>query len=101
MHTTTSDNGKEFAEHEAIARALKAGFYFAHPFAAWISHRKIARMLAGLAGPLMILVTLYLFWTDNWSTYMFYLGVFLMLIVAIWDLVAPASGICNIPHSNR
>lgn len=35
VHTITSDNGKEFAEHETIARQLKAGFYFAHPYASW------------------------------------------------------------------
>ena len=35
VHTLTSDNGKEFAAHEAIAKALEAGFYFAHPYHAW------------------------------------------------------------------
>lgn len=35
VHTLTSDNGKEFAEHEYIANALKAQFYFAHPYASW------------------------------------------------------------------
>jgi len=35
VHTITSDNGKEFAEHEAIARQLNTGFYFAHPYASW------------------------------------------------------------------
>jgi transposase, IS30 family len=35
VHTITADNGKEFAEHEAIANALSARFYFAHPYAAW------------------------------------------------------------------
>ena len=35
VHTITSDNGKEFAWHEAIATKLKAGFYFAHPYASW------------------------------------------------------------------
>lgn len=35
VHTITSDNGKEFAEHEAIAEQLNAGFYFAHPYASW------------------------------------------------------------------
>lgn len=35
VHTMTSDNGKEFAQHEAIANALKADFYFAHPYASW------------------------------------------------------------------
>jgi len=35
LHTLTSDNGKEFAYHEAIAQALKAQFFFAHPYASW------------------------------------------------------------------
>ena len=34
-HTITSDNGREFANHQAIASKLRAAFYFAHPFAAW------------------------------------------------------------------
>jgi IS30 family transposase len=35
VHTLTSDNGKEFAESEEIAKELKADFFFAHPYAAW------------------------------------------------------------------
>ena len=35
VHTLTADNGKEFADHERIARSLQAGFFFAHPYAAW------------------------------------------------------------------
>lgn len=35
VKTITSDNGREFANHESVARELKARFYFAHPFAAW------------------------------------------------------------------
>jgi len=35
LYTLTSDNGKEFAEHEEIAKELKADFFFAHPYAAW------------------------------------------------------------------
>jgi IS30 family transposase len=34
-HTVTFDNGKEFAEHEAIAAALTADIYFAHPYHSW------------------------------------------------------------------
>lgn len=34
-HTITADNGKEFAEHERIARHLGIDFFFAHPYAAW------------------------------------------------------------------
>lgn len=32
VHTITSDNGKEFANHEAIAKNLDTDFYFAHPY---------------------------------------------------------------------
>ncbi len=35
IHTITSDNGKEFAGHEQIAKQLQADFYFAHPYASW------------------------------------------------------------------
>jgi transposase, IS30 family len=35
LHTLTSDNGKEFAESEEIAKELKIDFFFAHPYAAW------------------------------------------------------------------
>ena len=35
VKTLTSDNGKEFAAHEAIALELAADFYFAHPYASW------------------------------------------------------------------
>ena len=35
VYTITSDNGREFANHQSVALKLKATFYFAHPFAAW------------------------------------------------------------------
>ena len=35
VHTLTSDNGREFSEHEKIARRLKASFYFCHPYSSW------------------------------------------------------------------
>jgi len=34
-HTLTSDNGKEFALHQIIAKLIKADYFFAHPYAAW------------------------------------------------------------------
>ena len=33
--TLTFDNGKEFAEHEFMARCLQAEVYFAHPYRSW------------------------------------------------------------------
>jgi IS30 family transposase len=35
VHTLTADNGREFAWHQQIAKALNARFYFAHPFSSW------------------------------------------------------------------
>jgi IS30 family transposase len=35
VHTITGDNGKEFADHVQIAKALQAAFFFAHPYSAW------------------------------------------------------------------
>jgi len=35
VHTITSDNGKEFANHESIAEKLNCDFYFAHPYSSW------------------------------------------------------------------
>lgn len=34
-HTATFDNGKEFAEHEALAKRLGLSVFFAHPYASW------------------------------------------------------------------
>lgn len=35
VHSITSDNGSEFAEHEFIANKLDLNFYFAHPYSSW------------------------------------------------------------------
>lgn len=35
VHTITADNGSEFVEHKAIAQALDADIYFAHPYSSW------------------------------------------------------------------
>ncbi len=35
VFTITAYNGKEFASHEDIAKALGAKFYFAHPYRSW------------------------------------------------------------------
>ena len=67
--------------------------------AAWVSHRNYIRLSWGFLGPLMVLATLYLFWTDNWSTYMFYTGLVLMLAVSIWDIISPPIKTCAIPEA--
>ena len=35
VHTITADNGREFAGHREIAKALEANVYFAHPYSSW------------------------------------------------------------------
>jgi IS30 family transposase len=35
VHTLTTDNGKEFAQHERIAQSIDTQFYFAHPYCSW------------------------------------------------------------------
>jgi IS30 family transposase len=35
VHSITSDNGKEFAEHKKISNKLNADFFFAHPYSSW------------------------------------------------------------------
>ncbi len=67
--------------------------------AAWVSHRNYIRLSWGFLGPLMVLATLYLFWTDNWSTYMFYTGLVLKLAVSIWDIILPPAKICALPEA--
>ena len=34
-HTITADNGREFVQHERIARDLQAQVFFAHPYSSW------------------------------------------------------------------
>ncbi|TCK18344.1 mercuric ion transport protein [Thiogranum longum] len=72
----------------------------------FFSHRIWYRLLAGITGPSMVLATLYLFWTANWSTYMFYAGLAVMLLVSVWDIVSPPRKVCasctipakDVPH---
>jgi len=35
VHTLTTDNGREFAQHERIAASLGSKHFFAHPYASW------------------------------------------------------------------
>ena len=35
LHTITSDNGKEFSEHQYISEKLGIEFYFAEPYSSW------------------------------------------------------------------
>lgn len=60
-----------------------------------IKFKSRLRSVLGMAGPAMVLATLYIFWTDNWSTYMFYFGLILILCVSVWNLIAPPEKACQ------
>lgn len=61
---------------------------------AFFSHKVWYRTLFGIAGPTMVLLTMYPLWTYNWSTYLLYAGLALMLVVALWDIFSPAKKVC-------
>ena len=62
---------------------------------AWYSHRNHLRGFLSLVGPIMVLATLFLFWTNSWSTYMFYFALAIMFLVSIWDLVSSPYKTCK------
>jgi IS30 family transposase len=35
VHTITTDNGLEFAQHQHISKKLKCDYYFCHPYSSW------------------------------------------------------------------
>ncbi len=35
VHTITTDNGLEFAQHQSIAKKLRCDYYFCHPYSSW------------------------------------------------------------------
>ena len=74
---------------------LFAGIALLANLLSFASHRVWHRLLAGVAGPSMVLATLYLFWSEAWSTYLFYAGLGLMLVVSIWDIVSPPGKACT------
>ena len=57
-------------------------------------HKKWLRGLLGIAGPIMVLLTMYPLWTYNWSTYLLYSGIVLMLFISVWNLFWPENITC-------
>ena len=64
----------------------------------WYQHQVHWRGLLALLGPIAILATLYPLWKYNWSTYLFYAALILMLAVSVADLIRPAKRACPIPE---
>ena len=62
---------------------------------AYFLHRIIYRAVAGVAGPTMVLLTMFPLWAYDWSTYLLYAGIALMLFVSIWDIFSPPRKHCS------
>lgn len=60
----------------------------------WYQHRNHFRGLISVFSPVLILFVLYVFWMFSWSRQLFYIVLFLMPLVAIFDLVKPAATRC-------
>jgi len=61
----------------------------------WFSHRQWHRSLLGMAGPILLLLSLYPWFQYAWSTWVTYGALILMVAVAIWDMVSPANRHCG------
>ena len=75
-----------------------AGIALLANMASWFKHRIWYRGLLGISGPCMVLATLFLFWSDNWSTQLFYIGIALMIIMSLWDIMGPAGKQCKVKN---
>jgi mercuric ion transport protein len=61
----------------------------------YFTHKIWYRAALGISGPTMVLLTMFPLWAYNWSTYLLYAGIALMLIVSIWDIFSPAHKVCS------
>ena len=66
---------------------------------AWYRHRRFARGFLSVLGPLAVLSALLLFWSYDWSIYLFYAGIALMLVMSVLDLLRPAR-VVQCPNPN-
>ncbi len=66
---------------------------------AFFSHKIWYRTLAGISGPIMVLLTMGPLWIYNWSTNLLYAGIAMMIIVSIWDIVSPPRKVCSLCDS--
>ena len=56
---------------------------------AWYRHRQPVRGLLSVLGPVAVLAALLVFWSQDWSIYLFYAGIALMLFMSVLDLLRP------------
>jgi len=61
----------------------------------YFSHKQWLRSLLGMAGPTLLLLSLYPWFQYGWSTYVTYSALGLMVIVSIGDFIYPANKRCD------
>lgn len=61
----------------------------------WFGHHQLQRSLLGMAGPVLLLLSLYPWFQYAWSTYVTYGALILMVAVSLWDLFWPANKRCE------
>lgn len=60
----------------------------------WLSHRQWWRSLLGALGPALVLAASVVFRGNWWMADLLYAGIATMVVVSVWDLVAPAHRRC-------
>lgn len=67
---------------------------------AGFAHRRWGRLLLGSLGPILVLLSLYVFcWSCEYSSWTLHAGIIGMLLVAGWDLLAPPTAQCRVAPS--
>ena len=78
-----------------------AGIALVFAVISWALHKQHFRGLLAITGPVTVLAVLYLFWTNVWSTYLFYVALALMFMVSIYGIVSPPAKTCKIPDAGK
>lgn len=75
------------------------------PFFAWFTliinalgyfnHKQWQRTVLGMLGPILLLLSFYLWFQYSWSTNIIYFALAMMLAVSIWDIFSPANKRCQ------
>ena len=63
--------------------------------AGWFRHRQWLRTLLGVAGPVMVLAAMLVFFGQWWTARLLYAGLAFMVGVSVWDLFSPARKSCT------
>lgn len=61
----------------------------------WFSHRQWHRSVLGMVGPAIVLAARYPFFGYEWTEWLLYAGLAIMVGVSVWDLLAPAHRRCT------